>query len=154
MNDGDSQPMHTGGYAIYQMTIDSQNERLLFASYDEATKIAGSINRQRYELIYADVLHYKDADPMRIAEDIYSSLNENRPADFHGHSPSVSDVIVLRLEGQSVCLYVDRIGFRQLEDFFSDQSQRHSVQAQIYEHASEPGHKTCNNGRKKHEQSR
>ena len=40
-----------------------------------------------------------------------------RPADFRGHSLSVSDVVVLNREGQTGTFYVDRIGFKELPGF-------------------------------------
>ena len=41
-------------------------------------------------------------------EELYLTFNLRRPADFRGHSLSVSDVVVLNREGQAGAFYVDK----------------------------------------------
>ena len=53
---------------------------------------------------------------------IYERFNIQRPADFTGHSLSVSDVVVLN-DGSTVkAYYVDSIGFAELPDFFKERN--------------------------------
>ena len=40
------------------------------------------------------------------------------PDGFHGHSLSVSDVIVLEEDMKKTAWFVDSIGFREIPDFF------------------------------------
>ena len=50
-------------------------------------------------------------------EELYLTFNLKRPADFRGHSLSVSDVVVLNREGKAGAFYVDRIGFKEQPGF-------------------------------------
>lgn len=53
---------------------------------------------------------------------IYERFNIQRPADFTGHSLSVSDVVVLN-DGSTVkAYYVDSIGFAELPEFFKERN--------------------------------
>lgn len=52
-------------------------------------------------------------DPETILERVYNIFNINKPADFKGHSLSVSDVVTLN----GVAYYVDTFGFKKLRDF-------------------------------------
>ena len=53
---------------------------------------------------------------------IYERFNIQRPADFTGHSLSVTDVVVLN-DGSTVkAYYVDSIGFAELPEFFKERN--------------------------------
>ena len=43
-------------------------------------------------------------------EDIYRTFKVDDPADFKGHSLSVSDVVVLHQNGQDTAHYCDSVG--------------------------------------------
>lgn len=51
------------------------------------------------------------------AEDIYRKFNLDIPDDFTGHSLSVSDVFIID-DNYDVAYYCDRIGFKELSNFF------------------------------------
>ena len=51
---------------------------------------------------------------------IYQRFNVDHPADFKGHSLSVSDIVALKKDGVVSCHYVDSIGFRELPGFMSE----------------------------------
>ena len=50
-------------------------------------------------------------------ESIYNRFNVDRPADFTGHSLSVSDIVVLHQDGKDTAHYCDRFGFSQVPEF-------------------------------------
>ncbi len=50
-------------------------------------------------------------------EDIYRKFNIDHPADYTGHSLSVSDIVALKQAGVVTCHYVDSFGFRELPHF-------------------------------------
>ena len=54
---------------------------------------------------------------MGILEQIYVEFNLHRPADFTGHSLSVSDIVALKQDGVVSYHYCDSFGFRELPDF-------------------------------------
>ena len=69
-----------------------------------------------YELVYAAPF-----TPGETLETIYRDLNMDRPDNFHGHSLSVSDVVVLREYGKETAHYCDRFGFSQVPEFLREQ---------------------------------
>ena len=50
-------------------------------------------------------------------DELYSIFNQNHPADFKGHSMSVSDVVIVNRDGDMKAYYVDSFGFADLPDF-------------------------------------
>ncbi len=51
---------------------------------------------------------------------LYEKFNINHPQDFTGHSLSVSDVVVMRKNGESKAYYVDSFGFTELPEFIHE----------------------------------
>ena len=51
-----------------------------------------SVKPENYELVYTAPLTEQDS-----LESIYTRFNINHPADFKGHSLSVSDIVVLQM---------------------------------------------------------
>lgn len=72
-----------------------------------------TVDRQNYDLIYTAPL-----DGKTTLEDIYRTFNLDRPADFTGHSLSVSDVVVLNRSGKEEAHYCDSFGFTPVPEFF------------------------------------
>ena len=78
------------------------------------------VRKDCYDLVYAGALPgIGSQDNPAVLEDIYARFNLNRPEDFHGHSLSVSDVVVLNRDGQVRSYYTDSFGFKELPDFLS-----------------------------------
>ena len=110
-------------YEIYQLTADPANAKLLFTSYDGVHADGMTINRSNYELKYSAPL-----TPDTTLDSIYDQFNINRPADFIGHSLSVSDIVVLHRNGQDTAHYVDSIGFADVPEFLTEQTQENVFQ--------------------------
>ena len=110
-------------YEIYQLTADPANAKLLFTSYDRVHADGMTINRSNYELKYSAPL-----TPDTTLDSIYDQFNINRPADFTGHSLSVSDIVVLHRNGQDTAHYVDSIGFADVPEFLTEQTQENVFQ--------------------------
>jgi len=72
------------------------------------------VKPENYELIYQAPLR---AD-VRL-EPIYTRFNIDRPADFTGHSLSISDIVVLHENGRDTAHYCDRLGFSQVPEFLN-----------------------------------
>ena len=53
-------------------------------------------------------------------ENLFEILNVNRPADFTGHSLSVSDIVALKQNGVVSYHYCDSVGFQGLPGFMSE----------------------------------
>ena len=76
-------------------------------------------NPAHYEVVYfantpAYLYGMPDAEAL---EELFIQFNVNRPADFKGHSLSVSDVVALKRQGQVDAFFVDSFGFKKLPDF-------------------------------------
>lgn len=61
--------------------------------------------------------------------DLYRQFNIEHPQDFTGHSLSVSDIIVLRQQGQVSSHYVDSWGFKELPQFLPDNYMKNAEMA-------------------------
>lgn len=104
-------------FGIYQITERDLEHDYRFMGLDYVEKKGMTVARADYDLIYAAPLTDKDT-----LEGIYERFNIQRPADFTGHSLSVSDVVVIN-DGESVkAYYVDSIGFAELPDFFKERN--------------------------------
>ena len=104
-------------FGIYQITERDPEHDYRFMGLDYVEKKGMTVTRADYDLIYAAPLTEKDT-----LDGIYERFNIQRPADFMGHSLSVSDVVVLN-DGSTVkAYYVDSIGFAELPEFFKERS--------------------------------
>ena len=104
-------------FGIYQITARDPEHDCRFMNLDFVKRHGMEVNRADYELVYTAPLTEKDT-----LEAIYERFNIQCPADFTGHSLSVSDVVVLN-DGSTVkAYYVDSIGFAELSDFFKERN--------------------------------
>ena len=104
-------------FGIYQITARDPGHDYRFMNLDFVKRHGMEVNCADYELVYTAPLTENDT-----LETIYERFNIQRPADFTGHSLSVSDVVVLN-DGKSLkAYYVDSIGFAELPDFFKERN--------------------------------
>ena len=104
-------------FGIYQITARDPEHDYRFMGLDYVEKKGITVTRADYDLIYTAPLTEKDT-----LDGIYERFNIQRPADFTGHSLSVSDVVVLN-DGSTVkAYYVDSIGFAELPEFFKERN--------------------------------
>ena len=99
-------------FTIYQLKRGDETRDLRFEPYDRLTATGHSLDPTNYDLIYSAPL-----TPDMTLERIYERFNIDHPADFKGHSLSVSDVVVLHQNGQDAAHYVDSIGFQAVPEF-------------------------------------
>ena len=99
-------------FTIYQLKRGDETRDLRFEPYDRLTATGHSLDPTNYDLIYSAPL-----TPDMTLERIYERFNIDHPADFKGHSLSVSDVVVLHQDGQDAAHYVDSIGFQAVPEF-------------------------------------
>lgn len=103
-------------YAIYQLRRGDENAELRFMSMDYLDKKGYSVEHDRYEAVYGGSLEYA-GDTHDKLNGLYTTFNINHPADFTGHSLSVSDIVALKQNGVVSCHYVDSWGFKELPGF-------------------------------------
>lgn len=105
---------------IYQLKNDSETlVKMRFMNFDHFRSHDVSINVSKYNKVYTGPMKPKEA-----LEDIYVRFNLNHPADFRGHSLSVSDVVVIHENGTDTAYFVDSWGFKEIPDFFHQDDTR------------------------------
>ena len=99
-------------YSIYQLKPSDTTRYLRFEPFDSVHAAGMRIDKANYNLVYTAPLSQNET-----LDDIYERFNINHPADFRGHSLSVSDVVAIQRDGKSDYFYVDSVGFRKLPSF-------------------------------------
>ena len=102
-------------FSIYQIKSGDETRDYRFEPYDRLQATGRSVNRANYDLVYTAPL-----DGTTTLEDIYRTFNIEHPADFKGHSLSVSDVVVLHQGGKDTAHYCDSFGFQQVPEFLRE----------------------------------
>ena len=100
-------------FTIYQLKGGPETRDYRFEAYESLQEAGLAVDRQNYDLVYTAPL-----DGKTTLEDIYRTFNLDRPADFTGHSLSVSDVVVLTRSGKEEAHYCDSLGFTPVPEFF------------------------------------
>ena len=102
-------------FSLYQIEWNNPSARhLAYASHKELEQQGQAVDSRNYTFVYSGAL-----SPGDTLDSIYERFNLQHPADFRGHSLSVSDVIVLHQNGQDQAFYVDSFGFQQVPEFFA-----------------------------------
>lgn len=102
-------------FSIYQIKSGDETRDYRFEPYDRLQATGRSVDRANYGLVYTAPL-----DGKTTLEDIYRTFNIDHPADFKGHSLSVSDVVVLHQGGKDTAHYCDSFGFQQVPEFLRE----------------------------------
>ena len=103
-------------YAIYQLKRDDATADLRFMNSDWLSKKGIEPQPENYDLIYTGAL-YPASSQIETLERLYQTFNIDHPADFTGHSLSVSDIVALKQNGVVSCHYVDSVGYKELPSF-------------------------------------
>ncbi|EFU81216.1 hypothetical protein HMPREF0576_1729 [Mobiluncus holmesii ATCC 35242] len=99
-------------FSIYQLKPGDATRDYRFEPLETIRNNGLSVKPENYELVYTAPLTEKDD-----LESIYTRFNIDHPADFKGHSLSVSDIAVLHQDGKDTAHYCDRFGFSQMPEF-------------------------------------
>ena len=103
-------------FSIYQLKRGDETRDFRFEPYDRLQAAGLAVDPANYDLIYTAPLA-----PDMSLDDIFTRFNIDHPADFKGHSLSVSDVVVLHQAGQDTAHYVDSVGYQQVPEFLREQ---------------------------------
>ena len=108
-------------FLIYQIRRVGELDAYRFMNYDYLQSKGVTPERGGYDAIYTG--GFMDYGNARTNLDmIYQRFNVDHPADFKGHSLSVSDIVALKQNGVVSCHYVDSIGFRELPNFLKPEN--------------------------------
>ena len=100
---------------IYQLRNEDSTRDYRFEPHDRLQAAGRTVDKANYTEVYAAPLAAGTT-----LEDIYRTFNVDHPADFKGHSLSVSDVVVLHQNGQDTAHYCDSVGFQQVPEFLRE----------------------------------
>ena len=106
-------------YCIYQLRRDPEVAELRFMNSQYLQEHGLEPAFDHYEAVYSGALPSDGSTEARL-DDLYMKFNTAHPQDFTGHSLSVSDIVVLRQQGEVSSHYVDSVGFVQLPAFLPD----------------------------------
>ena len=115
-----------GSFSIYQLKGGSETLDYRFEPLDSIHRNGLSVKPENYELVYEAPLTAKDD-----LESIYTRFNVDRPADFTGHSLSVSDIVVLHQGGKDTAHYCDRAGFSEVPEFLQPAQKSREITERI-----------------------
>ena len=115
-----------GSFSIYQLKGGNETLDYRFEPLDSIHRNGLSIKPENYELVYEAPLTTKDN-----LESIYTRFNVDRPADFTGHSLSVSDIVVLHQDGKDTAHYCDRAGFSEVPEFLQPAQKSREITERI-----------------------
>ena len=113
-------------FSIYQLKGGNETLDYRFEPLDSIHRNGLSIKPENYELVYEAPLTTKDN-----LESIYTRFNVDRPADFTGHSLSVSDIVVLHQGGKDTAHYCDRAGFSEVPEFLQPAQKSREITERI-----------------------
>ena len=113
-------------FSIYQLKGGNETLDYRFEPLDSIHRNGLSVKPENYELVYTAPLTAKDD-----LESIYTRFNVDRPADFTGHSLSVSDIVVLHQDGKDTAHYCDRTGFSEVPEFLQPAQKSREITERI-----------------------
>ena len=102
-------------FSIYQLRNEDSTRDYRFEPYDRLQAAGRTVDKANYAEVYSAPLTAGTT-----LEDIYRTFNVDHPADFKGHSLSISDVVVLHQNGQDTAHYCDSVGFQQVPEFLRE----------------------------------
>ena len=115
-----------GSFSIYQLKGGNETLDYRFEPLDSIHRNGLSVKPENYELVYEAPLTEKDN-----LESIYTRFYVDRPADFTGHSLSVSDIVVLHQNGKDTAHYCDRAGFSEVPEFLQPAQKSREITERI-----------------------
>ena len=122
------EPAPEDSFSIYQLKGGDETLDYRFEPLDSIHRNGRSVDPANYELVYTAPLTERDS-----LESIYTRFNIDRPADFTGHSLSVSDIVVLHQGRTNTAHYCDRAGFSEVPEFLNPPQQEKPLASELRE---------------------
>ena len=110
-------------FGIFQLKKDHKFDLVKYMPCDFMEKHGVEVIKSNYNLIYVGKL----TEGLSL-DDIFFIFNADRPEDFHGHSLSVSDVVVLHENGRNLAYYVEPVGFLGIDYFLEPDNIAYEVE--------------------------
>lgn len=110
-------------YGIYQLREDRDGTDYRFMGMAYLQEQGITVDGADYQFVYGDELQEGD-----VLEALYTKFNTDHPADYIGHPLSVSDVVVLKKDGELTAHYVDSFGYQELPEFIEQRKKAQEIQ--------------------------
>lgn len=100
-------------YTICQLNDTPENRDRRFSGYSSVIDSGDTVHPASYTSVYSGSFPEKmrSLPDKELLDHLWMVFNTAHPKDFHGHSLSVSDVVILRLDEVPKAYYVDSFGF-------------------------------------------
>lgn len=110
-------------YKIKQIDITNPKTadalKVAFMPFEIASNKANikDLMKTEYETVYESTLDTKNyiIDAHNILEELFRIFNIDHPADFKGHSLSVSDIVILNINGKTSSWYCNDMGWTEIK---------------------------------------
>lgn len=107
-----------GKFRIYQLSDGEKYHGIRFEGMEQLKKDGVQLNKYDYSLVYeGEVGEFRGNATL---EALFAQFNTAHPSDFTGHSLSVSDVIVISVDGKDTAYFCDSFGFTEMPEFFRE----------------------------------
>ncbi len=103
-------------FAIYQLKDGDELRDYRFEGLNWLKSRELSVDHANYNFIYTEPFTQPATTQDRLAE-IWDRFNNDHPADFKGHSLSVSDIVAIKQDGVVTYHYCDSYDFKELPKF-------------------------------------
>lgn len=112
------EPEQKGTFQIYQLPGGDKYHGIRFEGMEQLKNDGVQLNKDDYALVYeGEVGEFRGNATL---EALYTQFNIDHPEDFRGHSLSVSDVIVISVDGKDTAYFCDSFGFTEMPEFFRE----------------------------------
>ena len=112
-------------YGIYQLREDRDGTDYRFMGMAYLQEQGITVDGADYQFVYGDEL--QEGDTLEV---LYEKFNADHPADYMGLSLSVSDVVVLKKDGEMTAHYVDSFGYQELPEFIEQRKKAREIQVE------------------------
>ena len=103
--------MKTKSITILQLNEDMKETRYIsFSNLDFVNYLGIELKKDFYLPVYSAEINSDESDIDKFLEEVFATLQFEKPEGYKGHSLSVSDVV----EVDGVPYYVDDYGFKQI----------------------------------------
>ncbi|MFP3156522.1 YodL domain-containing protein [Lachnospiraceae bacterium ZAX-1] len=103
-------------FAIYQLKDGDELRDYRFEGLDWLKSRGLLVERDNYNFVYTEPFTQYASQRDRL-EEIWERFNNDHPADFKGHSLSVSDIVAIKQSGVVTYHYCDSYDFKELPQF-------------------------------------
>ena len=114
-------------FVLLQLKREEEMESYMYETMERLEGLGLHVDSQNYEVVYSGELD-PDTGKSRIEHlnQLFYEFNCEQPADFYARSMSISDVVILRIDNEMTCHYVDWIDFKLLPDFLDKNHLRYA----------------------------